>query len=468
MTTWWRKPVDRSLLMIGGTVLVAGAGQFLMAPTPPTPTTVVMPISSLALTCPVLPGDTPGFSIAVKGVLLDGGGSATLDLQSAKPSKSTFKGGDVLTTFVKHSSSALYTATGISASNLVADASIAGTSTTTRGYASYACQPPSSSQWLIGGSSEAGRISVLVISNAEATPATVDIDLWTEDGRSAARSLSGIEIPAHSREQLSLALVDPGRTMYALHVNATSGQVTSAIFDRGQKALSSLGVDVVSTTGGPLASSIVGVIPDGSTSAVLGLLSPGTATSARISLITSDGIYALAGAEHMTLDADKLTLVRIPDDALAGDVAVLVQADTPVMAGVTERVTIRGGGDLASGAMLAPIFRVASLTVDSAVSQATALLYSDIDCLVTVTVRTGKDVYTKSGIVKAGQVQRVKLVGSSGQTHVVSIQPAVDGVVRGSVLLQRASMGAVASSVEPLASLRGYVAVPPVAPAVTR
>jgi len=468
MTAWWRKPVDRSFLMIGGTLLVAGAGQLLVAPTPPTPTTVVVPISSLALACPALPGDTPGFSIAVKGVLLDGGRTAALDLQSSKPSKTTIKSGDVHTTFVTHSSSALYTAAGISASNLVADASIAGTSTTTRGYASYACQPPSASQWLMGGSSEAGRISVLDIANVEATPATVDIELWTEAGKSAARSLSGIEIPARSREQLSLALVDPGRAMYAVHVVATSGQVTSAIFDRGQQALSSLGVDVIPGAGGPLASAIVGVIPEGSTSAVLGLLSPGTATSARVSLITGDGTYGLAGAENLTLDADKLTLVKIPDDALAGDVAVMVQADTPVLSGVTERVTIRDGSDLASAAMLAPIFRTASMTIDSAVSQATALLYSDVDCTVTVTVRTGKDVTTKSGLVKAGQVQRVKLVGGSGALHVVSISPSVDGVVRGSVLLQRASVGAVASSVEPLTSLRGYVAVPPVAPSVTR
>ena len=468
MTSWWRRPIDRSVYMIGGTLVVAAAGQFLMPPAPPVPTTVVVPITSLALACPALPGDTPGFSIAAKGALIDGQGQASLELQAKRSSKATVKGSDVRVVFVDHSSAALFSAEGSSASNLVADASIAGTSSSTRGYASYACQPPSASQWLVGGSSQAGRISVLDIANVEATPATVDVDLWTEAGKSGARSLAGIQVPARSRLQLSLALVDPGRRMYAVHVVATSGQVSSAIFDRGQKALSSLGVDVVTAVNSPLASSIVGVIPDGSSSATLGLLSPGTATSVRVSLITSDGTYALAGAENLTLDGDKLMLITIPDDALAGDVAVQVQADSPVMAGVTEQVTIRGGSDLASAAMLAPIFRIASLTVDSAVSQATALLYSDVDCNVTITLRTGTDVSTKLVAVKAGEVRRVKLVGGSGDLHVVSIEPSVDGVVRGAVLLQRASMGAVASSVEPLSSLRGYVAVPPVAPAITR
>lgn len=468
MTSWWRRPIDRSVYMIGGTLAVATAGQFVMPPAPPVPTTVVVPITSLALVCPALPGDTPGFSIAVKGALLDGQGKASLDLQAARTSKATVKGTDVRVVFVNHSSVALSSAQGNSASNLVADASIAGTSTSTRGYASYACQPPSASQWLVGGSSEAGRISVLDIANVEATPATVDVEIWTKGGKSGARSLVGIQVPARSRLQMSLALVDPGRAMYAVHVIATAGQVSSAIFDRGQRALSSLGVDVVTAVARPLASSVVGVIPDGSSSALLGLLSPGTATSVRVSLITSDGTYALAGAEHLTLDADKLMLVEIPDDALAGDVAVQVQADTPIMAGVTEQVTIRDGSDLASAAMLAPIFRVASLTVDSAVSQATALFYSEVACNVTITVRTGRTISTNVVAIKSGEVQRVKLVGRSGDLHVVSIEPSVDGVMRGSVLLQRASMGTVASSVEPLTSLRGYVAVPPVAPSVTR
>jgi len=362
----------------------------------------------------------------------------------------------------------LYSAQGASASALVADVSIAGTTRATRGYATYACQPPSSSHWLVGGSSESGRSAVLTVANVEDTPATVDIEVWTEGGKSGARSLTGIEIAARSRRQISLALVDPGRPMYAVHVIATSGQVSAAIFDRGQKALASLGADVVSATGSPLASAIVGVLPDGSSDAVLGLLAPGNATAARVSLITSDGTYELAGAENLTLDADKLTLVPIPDDALVGDVAVLVQADTPVIAGVTGFISLRGGPDLASASMLPPIYRAASLTVDASVSMATALLYSDVDSLVTLVVRTGKDVTRKAVTVKAGEVQRVKLLGGSGKRHLVSVEPSVDGMVRGAVLLQRASVGMVATSVEPLASVKGFVAVPPVAPAVTR
>ena len=469
MKNWWRKPADRSLLMLGATLLAASLGQFLMPVPPAVPTTVVVPISSLALSCAGLPADTPGLSVAIKGAFLSGVNKAQIEVQSPKPKRYTLKETGVRTIFVTRSSSALFSADGAAASRLVADSSIAGTLSGTRGYATYACQPPSSSQWLVGGSSSAGRTSVLHIANVDDTPATVDLEVWTDAGKSGARSLSGIEIPARSAKQLLLSLIEPGHGMYAIHVRATSGQVSSVIIDRGQQALASLGIDAIPPVNGPLASQFVGVIPDGATHAVLGLLSPGVATAARVSLITSDGTYALAGAEDVSLDPDKLWTIDIPDAALTGDTVVLVQADSAVIAGASVQLSIRGGADLASAGIMAPIYRVASAALDSQVSQAVAMLFSSTSTDVTITVRGDKGDPTRTTVtLKPNAVTRVKLVGSSGSAHLVSIEPAVDGQVMGSLLLQRASVGMVASTVEPLNSVRGYVAVPPVLPDVSR
>lgn len=465
---WWRRPLDRSFLMIGGLAALAGLGQWLTPPAPPTQQTVVVPISSLALVCPALPADSDGFEVIAKGAVTDGRGSARVEVQTARRSFGPIRDAEVRVTGIRRSGTVVYTAEGTSAPKLVADASIVGTTRATRGYATYACQPPSTSQWLVGGGSTSGRTSVLSIANVEGTPATIDVEAWTELGKSGSRLLTGVEIPPYSRRQVTLAQLEPGRRMFALHVTATSGQVTSAIFDRAQQALVSVGADVVSAVSAPLASSVVGVLPNGSTGAVLGVLSPGTATSVRVALITSDGTYSLAGAENLAIDGDKLTLIPIPDDALTGDVAVQVQADSPVIAGVQSKVYLRGGNDLASAPMLAPLYRVASVTVDATVSLATALLYADVDTVVDISVRTGSRIERSAITVRAGQVRRVKLLGGQGETHVVSIEPQVDGMLRGAVLLQRGSAGMVASSVEPLMSLRGYVTVPPVAPATSR
>lgn len=467
-STWWRRPLDRSFLMLGAAAVLALGGQAAMPSEPPAPDTVVVPISSLALSCPALPADTPGLGVQVQGALLGAGAPASLDLQMRKPKHGEVRANGVTAVSVPHAGAALFSAEGVSATQLVADAQIIGTTSGSRGYATYACQPPSVSQWLVGGSAASGRTSVLDIANIDDTVATVDIEVWSDLGKSASRSLQGVEIPPRSVEQLSLALVEPGRPVYAVHVIATSGQVMSNIVHRGVKALASLGVDVVSPVASPLANSMVGVIPEGATGVQVALLSPGAPTAVHVSLMTSDGTYPLADAENITLDADKVTVVPIPDDALVSDVVVLVEADGPVAVGVSGFLSIRGGSDLMSASAMAPIYRVSSLTIDSRVSKAVALLQSSVDASVTVRVDTGASSASQTVALKPGIITRVKLVGGSGSAHLVAITPSVDGVVSGSVVMQRASVGMVASSVQPLGSIRGYVAVPPVAPDTSR
>ena len=468
MRTWWRRPIDRVALLLGSVAAFTIAGQ-LLAPAAKAPeTTVVVPISSLALACPALPGDIDGYDVALKSALRSGKQTARIALQTRRPANATVKPGAVRSIDVRSAAAALVSANGAAATQLVADASIVGTNTSTKGYATYACQPPSASQWLIGGSSVAGRSAVLSIANIDDAPATVNLEVWTDQGKSGARSLNGIEIPARSREQLALTLIEPGRTMYGVHVVATAGQVSAAIIDRGQAALSSLGIDVVAPSVVPGVSQVIGIIPDGAKAARIGFVSPSVPTTVRVSLLTQDGEFALAGAEAMAVDADKLNVIELPDDALAGDVAVIVRADDPVAAGAVFSLNLRGGTDLASAAAMAPIYRAASFTVDAAVSQATALLLATRPTTATIVSGFGSSQTRKLVYLKAGEIKRVKIFGGSGTSRLVAIEPGIDGVISGAVLLQRANLGMVATSVQPLLSIRGYVAVPPVAPALSR
>lgn len=467
-STWWRNPAARSGLLVGATLVVAVGGQLAMPAQPQPATTVLVPISSLALACPALPAGTPGLSVTMRAGLLGEASGATLDVQSIPTQHANVPSASVVSLPVRRAGAALVQGEGAAAPLLVADASILGTTSTTRGYAAYGCAAPSASQWLVGGATVVGRSSVLDIANIDATAATVDVDVWSEAGKSVARSLQGLEIPAHSVRAVDLALVDPGRSSYVVHVSAASGQVTSVIVDRGQQALASLGIDVVEPVAQPLASGLVGIVPGGSTGTVLSLLSPDAPTAVQVSLVTSDGTYPLAGAENLTLEADRVLRVPIPNDALTGDVAVLVQADTPVMAGVAEGLDLKGGSDLASQGFMAPIYRNASITVDAGVSRATLLLYSDTAIDATVIDAVGSSRTTRTVHVRAGIVTRYRVVNGYGHTHLVSVLPAADGMVSGSVLLEAASVGMDATSVAPLTSVRGYVAVPPVAPDLSR
>ena len=468
MNPWWRRPVDRVTFLLGAVIALTVIGQFV-APAPPAQqSTVVVPISALALSCPSLPSDTPGYDVTLKAALRDGTSRARMSLQTRRPVNAVVEAGGVRSLDVRSSAVGLVTASGAAASRLVADASLLGTQTSARGFATYACQPPSASQWLIGGSAISGRSSVLTIANVDEASASVNIEVWTDRGKSGSRSLEGVEIPARSRQQLPLTLIEPGRAIYAIHVVATSGQVSSAIVDRGQRALTSLGVDVIAPAPEPSRVQVVGIIPEGSKSARLAFVSPSIPTTVRVSLLTDDGEFALADAEALSVDADRLTTIDLPDDALVGDVAVILRADDPIAAGAAFTLNIRGGDDLASAPSAAPIYRAASLTIDAGVSKATALLRAERTTQVTViTGFAGRQTRTVA-TVRAGGITRIPLVGSSGDARLISIEPALDGVVSGSVLIQRASVGMVATSVQPLLSIRGFVAVPPVVPERSR
>ena len=467
-TLWWRRPRDRVALLLGSFVVLTIGGQLLAPAVQPAPTTVVVPISSLALVCSSLPADTAGYSVDVKAALRAGRDDAKVQVQAKRFTTAAVTPGAVRVVPVSKAAAALITASGSAAPQLVADAAITGTSASTKGYATYACQPPSASQWLVGGASIPGRTAVLTIANVDDAPATVNVEVWTDQGKSGARSLDGIEVPAHSRAQLPLALVEPGRAVYAVHVIATSGQVSSSIVDRGQSGLASLGVDAVAPSNEPGTQQFDGIIPDGATDARIAFVSPGIPTTVRVSLLTQDGEFALAGAEAVAVDADKLNVVDIPNDAMIGDVAVIVRADDPVVAGATFSVSIRGGKDLASAPSLTPIYRAASFTVDGTVSKATLLLRSDRDTSVSVVSGFGRAQQRNVVELKADRIERVTLVAGSGSSRLFAIEPLLDGVVTGAVLLQRASVGMVATSVQPLISIRGFVAVPPVAPALSR
>lgn len=465
---WWRKPRDRVTLLLGSFVTLTVVGQLLAPAAQPAGTTVVVPISSLALVCPSLPADQPGYALDLKAALRAGRDHAKLQVQAKRTTTVKVNADAVRVQQVTKAATGIVFADGAAAPQLVADAGIVGTAVTTRGFASYACQPPSASQWLVGGSSVAGRTSTLTIANIDDAAATVNLEVWTDKGKSGARSLEGVQIPAHSRTQLALTLVEPGRTIYAIHVIATAGQVSTAIIDTGQRGLVPLGIDAIVPSDEPSKEQFVGMIPDGAKDARIAFVSPGAPTTVRASLLTQDGEFALAGAEAVAVDADQLNVVDIPNDAMTGDIAVLVRADDPVIAGAAFSLTIRGGSDLASAASLAPIYRAASFTVDASVTKVTALLRSDRDTGVVVVSGFGRAQVRRVVQLKADRIERVPLVGSSGTARLFAIEPFLDGVVTGALLLQRASAGMVATSVQPLTSLRGFVAVPPVAPAQSR
>ncbi|MEY4019304.1 MAG: hypothetical protein RLZZ590_604, partial [Actinomycetota bacterium] len=64
------------------------------------------------------------------------------------------------------------------------------------GLTGAACQRPSSEQWLIGGDTDTGRESLLILKNPTAVDATVDLEIFSQGGRVSAPGLTGIAVVA--------------------------------------------------------------------------------------------------------------------------------------------------------------------------------------------------------------------------------------------------------------------------------
>lgn len=468
MATWWRRPVDRVTYLVGAVGFTAVAVNLAAPAREAAPETVVVPISTVALVCPALPGATDGLSVALKGTLRTGEESARLHTQSMTPVHRTLRSGAIATMVLAQDATGYANAEGAAAQELVADSSLYGTTPQTRGYATAACQPPSAGQWLVGGSTLPGHSTSLFIANVDDTPAVVDVDVWTDKGHAVTRSLRSLTIPAQSRKRISMTTVEPGRSLYAVQVQALSGQVAAALVHDAKQALASLGIDIVATSGVPAREVRVGVLPTETRGAALGIVSPTTAATASVSIVSNDGEYVLAGYENIELEAGRLARVDVPDDAFATAATLVVRSTHPVIAGASLALASNGGTDVASAAALQPVNRSASLTIDGSIASAYALLTATRDTTVRVRVFTGARSTTQTALVRADRITRVRLVNATGPARLVSVEPAIDGVLSGSVLLTRVAGKARATSLQPLVSVQGVVAVPPIEPAIAR
>jgi hypothetical protein len=98
-----------------------------------------------------------------------------------------------------------------------------------QGSAAANCQPPANDLWLAGASTTVGRTSVLVLSNASSTPATVSLELFGGKGQIQAPGSRGLLIAPGTTRSIVLAGLAPGEAQLTVHVRSAGGPVAAAI-----------------------------------------------------------------------------------------------------------------------------------------------------------------------------------------------------------------------------------------------
>jgi hypothetical protein len=148
---------------------------------------------------------------------------------------------------------------GASLTNLNADQSasqgslvIAGSSTqlaaisSMRGLAAASCQQPSNDFTIVGGSTLAGRESLMVLTNPSPIDATADLRVFTDLGEVKVSGLSGISVPAQSTTIVSLASFAPTVPSLAVQVLSQGAKLAGWIQARAVSGTQARGVDWIS------------------------------------------------------------------------------------------------------------------------------------------------------------------------------------------------------------------------------
>ena len=145
-----------------------------------------------------------------------------------------------------------------------------------QGSAAAACQAPLNDLWLTGANTAVGRSSVLHLTNASTTPASVSLELFGKDGQIKAPGSRGLLVAPGTTRSIVLAGLAPGQERLSIHARSTGGPVSAVIQQSVLRGLMPGGVDFIA---------------------------PGTAPSV-LQVMTGIGIQNAAGLKTLTKSRD--------------------------------------------------------------------------------------------------------------------------------------------------------------------
>jgi hypothetical protein len=118
-----------------------------------------------------------------------------------------------------------------------------------RGLLGAPCIRSRSEFWLVGGSASVGREALLVLTNPTRVDATVDLEIFTENGISHSAGLSGISVRAGRSAVLPLASFVFRSESLTVHVLSHGGSITALIQQKAVRGLSAAGADYIAPAG---------------------------------------------------------------------------------------------------------------------------------------------------------------------------------------------------------------------------
>ncbi|WEO78155.1 DUF5719 family protein [Cryobacterium sp. SO2] len=220
------------------------------------------------------------------------------------------------------------------------------------GLAAAACTEASSDSWLVSGSTDVGRTSLVLLSNPSSVVASVDLTVYGESGQVDAPGSTGILVQPGTQRIISLAGLAPNLLSPVVHVQATGGQVAAAIEQSVIRGIQPGGVELTGpTTAAATEQVIPGVVvstPGTDVSVDDGAVSDDTPTvrvlvPGDIPATVSVGVQSEDGASTGTsleVEIQPGVATEIPlSGVVAGNYTVNLSSDQPLVAAALSTAT---------------------------------------------------------------------------------------------------------------------------------
>lgn len=272
---------------------------------------------------------------------------------------------------------------------------------TLAGLTASACGEAAADSWIVAGSTDVGNTSVLLLTNASAVSATVDLTIYGEDGAVDAAGSTGIVVPAATVRMIPLAGLAPDLQQPVIRVVARGGEVASSLQSSAISGLTPVGVEVTGPAEAPSTSVVIPgftiVSPtavtasdDGTGTAgspVLRILAPGDTDATVTVRVSNEDPSGVATATSVVVAAGRATEVPLAGLA-AGSYSISLSSDQPIVAAGRSTSTGDAGTDYAwfvsSRADTAPLS-----VANTGVAGSTLHLRNDGQETATVTVSSG-------------------------------------------------------------------------------
>lgn len=119
------------------------------------------------------------------------------------------------------------------------------------GLAVAACAEAVSESWIVGGSTDIGSSSLLLLSNPTTVVATVNVTVSGESGLIDAPGATGILVQPGQQRVIALAGLAPNVKSPVLHVQSRGGQVAAALEQSSIRGIEPGGVEIIGTSATP-------------------------------------------------------------------------------------------------------------------------------------------------------------------------------------------------------------------------